>query len=209
MSAVLRGARLLDPTHVLNGQPVDIHLTEDRLTRVALHDPNLALSLAPGCQVHDYSECVVMAGGIDLHTHIGGGKLNLARLLTQDLTSRKSHAQRGPIWSAIETGLKYSAMGYTACFEPAMLLPQARATHLQLADTPLLDTGAYVVMGNEEWLLRALGRGLEQPRLEELVAWTVQASHALAVKVVNAGASALLSSINDRWMSINRMRCME
>jgi len=42
-------------------------------------------------------------------------------------------------------------------------------------------------MGNESWLLKALGAGIEQPLLEELVSWTIGASQALAVKVVNAG----------------------
>ena len=36
----------------------------------------------------DAGGCVVMAGGIDLHTHIGGGKVTLARMLLQDQMPR-------------------------------------------------------------------------------------------------------------------------
>ena len=34
---------------------------------------------------YDLSGCVVVSGGIDLHTHIGGGKVNVARLLLPEL----------------------------------------------------------------------------------------------------------------------------
>ncbi len=68
-----------------------------------------------------------------------------------------------------------------------MMLSQARHTHLELADTPILDTGAYVVLGNEDWLLKAMGQGIEDQSLRALVAWSVRASQALAVKVVNPG----------------------
>ncbi|MCC6507897.1 MAG: formylmethanofuran dehydrogenase subunit A, partial [Pirellulaceae bacterium] len=152
---------------------------------------------------HDMSGALVMAGGIDLHTHIGGGKLNLARLLMQETLGKAGREHLGPLWSAGVTGRKYATMGYTACFEPAMLLPQARATHLQLADTPLIDSGAYVVMGNEEWMLRELGRGLEMPVLEELVAWNLQASQALAVKVVNAGGISAFK-FNQRSLDVDQ-----
>ena len=175
-------ALLIDPTHPHNGQRVDIAIDGDRILDLASLDSSRAVYQ----RTIDMSGCLALAGGLDLHTHIGGGKINLARLLLQEVLMRP-HAAHGPLWSSVVTGHKYAEMGYTACFEPAMLLPQARATHLQLADTPLLDSGAYVVMGNEDWLLKSIGRGIEQAQLEELVAWTVRASQALAVKVVNAG----------------------
>ncbi len=127
---------------------------------------------------------LVMAGGIDLHTHIGGGKVNLARML---MAEQPRSRNTSTVWPTVRNGELYAKMGYTTCFEPAMILSQARHTHLELADTPLLDTGAYVVLGNEDWLLAALGKGLEDASLRSLVAWSVSATQALAVKVVNAG----------------------
>jgi formylmethanofuran dehydrogenase subunit A len=91
------------------------------------------------------------------------------------------------VWPTVRTGELYNRMGYTTCFEPAMLLSGARHTHLELADTPFLDAGAYVVVGNEDWLLQALAAGVEDAELQALVGWTVDASQAMAVKVVNAG----------------------
>lgn len=142
----------------------------------------------------------VMAGGIDLHTHIGGGKVNLARMLLGHLEQRS--AQRC-LWPTLQTGQLYAEMGYTTCFEPAMMLSQARHTHLELADTPLLDAGAYVLLGNEEWLLQALGRGIEDSDLQNLVAWTVRASKAHAVKVVNPGGISAFK-FNERALNIDQ-----
>ena len=79
---------------------------------------------------------LVMAGGIDLHTHIGGGKTNLARLL---LPERRVAAEgeagtlrplSSPVPGTWETGRRYLEMGYTACFEPAVLPMNARQAHL-------------------------------------------------------------------------------
>jgi formylmethanofuran dehydrogenase subunit A len=125
-----------------------------------------------------------LAGGIDIHTHIGGGKVNLARMLMAKVLSPEERT----VWPTIQTGQMYASMGYTACFEPAMLLSGARHTHLELCDTPLLDHGAYVVLGNEDWLLEALGtQRCDDAALAALVAWSIHASRALAVKVVNPG----------------------
>ena len=47
-------------------------------------------------------------------------------------------------------------MGYTMAFEPAMLAANARQAHHEMADMPLLDKGAYVLLGSEDLLLRML-----------------------------------------------------
>ncbi len=195
----LLGARLIDPASPLNGELVDIHVADGLIQHVA---PAKRTLESEDREAHDMQGHFVMAGGIDLHTHIGGGKLNLARLLMED-KSRQAADDKGPLWSSQVTGWKYANMGYTACFEPAMLLSQARATHWQLADTPFIDSGAYVVMGNEEWLLRDLAKGLDPAELDNLVAWTLSASHALAVKVVNAGGISAFK-FNQRMLDVDQ-----
>lgn len=197
------GAKLVDPTNPLNGQFVDIVVEGSQLAEVQATSGENARADSPSETAINFSGCLAMAGGIDLHTHIGGGKLNLARLLMQDLVNKRSGSERGPLWSSIETGRKYANMGYTACFEPAMLLSQARATHWQLADTPGLDSGAYVVMGNEEWLLRKLAGRIEPEQIDNLVAWTIQSSQALAVKVVNAGGISAFK-FNQRMLDVDQ-----
>lgn len=180
---------VIDPTQVdsanANASLSSVWVDGDRIV-----NPN---AIRQADRTEDLAGAIVMAGGIDLHTHIGGGKVNLARMLMADqsfrhpMDARSSGDPQGCVWPTVLNGQLYSQMGYTACFEPAMMLSQARHTHLELADTPILDTGAYVVLGNEDWLLQSLGQGIEDSSLECLVAWSVRASQALAVKVVNPG----------------------
>ena len=47
-------------------------------------------------------------------------------------------------------------MGYTSCFEPAMLPINARQAHMEMADTPIIDTGAYSLLGNDDFLLQMI-----------------------------------------------------
>jgi formylmethanofuran dehydrogenase subunit A len=154
---------------------------------------------------YDLAGHIVMAGGIDLHTHIGGGKVNLARMLLAKprsggaienpllgpLSTVAPLSTVGPLSSPVpgtwETGRRYLQMGYTTCIEPAMLPANARQSHAEMQDTPGLDTGGYVVLGNDRLLLRMIAQGASQEQINAYVGWMVASSSALAIKVVNAG----------------------
>ena len=72
----LRGGRIIDPAAGSADMQHDLGVRDGRIVVPAdgeVFDQEI-----------DASGCVVMAGGIDLHTHIGGGKVNLARLLMAD-----------------------------------------------------------------------------------------------------------------------------
>lgn len=141
----------------------------------------------------DASGCVVMAGGIDLHTHIGGGKLSIARMLLQDQIDAETRqhaiaaAEYEVLPSAGVTAQRYLAMGYTAGFEPAMIPCNARAAHAEMADMPGLTTGGFCLLGNDDLLLRLISESAPQALINDYVAWMVTATRSLAVKVVNAG----------------------
>ncbi len=174
MLTELRNARIIDPS-----QP-DASLTSLLYENAHIVAPDAERNAD---RVIDLGGAFVLAGGIDIHTHIGGGKVNIARMLMSEVRGKDG----GPVWPTLRTGQLYSEMGYTACFEPAMLLSGSRHTHLELADTPYIDSGAYVVLGNEDWLLSLLADGAEHQIICEHVSWAVKATRALAVKVVNAG----------------------
>lgn len=198
MRTEYRQARIVDPLHPDNG----------RTTSVFIDGQHIAVPPPGGNSTGQWSENIIdlggalfLAGGIDIHTHIGGGKVNLARMLLSDLPE----ADRS-VWPTRRTGELYNRMGYTTCFEPAMLLPTARHTHLELADTPNIDSGAYVVLGNEDWLLKALGENIEDAALDSLVAWAVQSSGAMAVKVVNPGGISAFR-FNQRRLDVDQNHC--
>ena len=181
----LKNVRIVDGLHG-SSRPTDLYILDKTLARKIPADLRIDAD-------YDLENHVVMAGGIDIHTHIGGGKVNLARLLWPE-RSKKLDDQKpwlaplsAPVPGTWETGRRYLQMGYTTCFEPAMLPANARQSHIEMRDTPWLDTGGYVVLGNDRMLLNMLASRASQQQVNDYVAWMVVSSAAMAIKVVNAG----------------------
>lgn len=170
----LRGGQIYDPAASLAGDIRDLDIVDGAIAATD-GEPN---------EVHDISGCVVMAGGIDAHTHIGGGKVNIARMMLPEIQQSDDPMA---VVTTSEAGLRYLEMGYTACFEPAMMPTNARQVHMEFADTPFVDKGAYVMLGSDDLLLRMLRDGADFAQVKDYVAWTMTAARALAVKVVNPG----------------------
>lgn len=143
----------------------------------------------------DCKGLIVMAGAIDIHSHIAGGHVNTARLLLPEF-HRAFQARPGTTalsrvgWTTEETGLRYAEMGFTTVVEPAMAPSSALHAHLELADIPIIDKATLVVLGNDDFLMAMIRDGESENAIEDYVAWTVSASRALGVKCINAGGSA-------------------
>ncbi len=187
MVTVLRGGRVYDPRNNIDGVVRDIFLRDGRIVA----EPDCGQPDA----VHDLSGMVVMAGGIDMHSHIAGGKMNIARILLPEEHARHTRARARltrsgsgeATMTSFATGYRYAEMGYTAAYEPAMLPVNARQTHLEMADIPMLDKGAYAMLGNDDFFLRMLARKADFAAIKDYVAWTIHSTQALGIKVVNPG----------------------
>jgi formylmethanofuran dehydrogenase subunit A len=210
MSLLLRGGLVVDPAHHAASEHRDIAVRDGRIVEPVPGDTY--------AQQIDASGCVVMAGGIDMHTHIGGGKVNLARLLMAE-DHRAGPNPIAPPTNPLElascgtcapgtlaTGYRYIEMGYTAAFEPAMVPSNARHAHMEMGDVPILDHGAYVMLGNDELLLQLLAEGgpanNNYAQIRDYTAWTINASKALGVKVVNPGGISAFK-FNQRQLDVN------
>lgn len=184
----LSGGTLYDPANGVNGEIRDLYLRDGRI----LADPPAGESPA---HTFDLAGKLVMAGAIDLHTHIGGGKVNIARaMMPEDQAAhprrrtgltRSGGGHAAP--STTATGYRYAEMGYTACFEPAVLPANARQAHMEMADTPMIDTGGYALLGNDDLLLQLMSEGASQEAINDYVAWTLRAAQCIGIKVVNPG----------------------
>jgi formylmethanofuran dehydrogenase subunit A len=195
---------------------VDGHGMRDERATLYLVGDRIATRLPEGAKcdaVYRLDGHLVMPGGIDLHTHIGGGKVNIARLMLPERP--EGDRQRAiremkpwlrplscPVPNTWETGQRYLQMGYTACFEPAMLAANARQTHSEMQDTPWLDTGGYVLLGNDRMLLDRIACGASPEELTDYVGWMIAAHAACAVKVVNAGGIDAFK-YNQRSMNVD------
>ncbi len=203
----LSGGKVYDPAHGVDGEARDIFIRDGRI-----------VAQPPGGveadQDYDLSGAVVMAGGIDIHTHIGGGKMTIARILLPEdhaahpvASGRITRSGSGRVTpSTITTGYRYAEMGYTACFEPAMLPLNARQAHMEMGDTPIVDKGAYALLGNDDFFLRLLAEGREQALINDYVAWTLETSQALAIKVVNPGGISAFK-FNQRMLDLDEEHC--
>ena len=187
MMMKLTGGKVYDPANRVDGEVRDIYVADGRIVAPA---PEARID-----QEYSLKGRVVMAGAIDPHTHIGGGKVTIARTLmpedhakdevphTEITRSGTGHA----LPSTMITGYRYAEMGYTACFEPAMLPANARQAHLEMGDTPLVDKGAFVMLGSDDFMLRLIAGNHDFSLIKDYIAWTMHASQAIAVKVVNPG----------------------
>ena len=184
----LKNGVVYDPVHGINGEKRDIYIRDGLITRKP--SSNVRIN-----QTYDMKGKIIMSGAIDIHTHIGGGKVNIARMMLpedheNDLVPKTTLTRSGcgnAVPSTLTTGYRYAEMGYTACFEPAMLPTNARQAHMEMADIPIVDKGAYAMLGSDDFLLRMLAKKNDQAAISDYVGWIINATQALGIKVVNPG----------------------
>jgi len=190
----LTGGRIVDPGQGLNGTLQDLWFRDGLIV-----SPPEA-GVVSDVDI-DVSGKVVMAGAIDIHSHIAGGNVNTARLLLPEqhrnfMARKLGHAFSTARWSTTETGYRYAQMGYTTVVEPAVLPANALDAHLQMADIPIIDTAGLAILGNDDFLLRLMRSKVSQNQINDYVAWTLQATRCLGLKVINAGgANAFKSNV--------------
>jgi formylmethanofuran dehydrogenase subunit A len=198
MLICLKGGRIIDP---VNGRDEvgDLWIENDRIVKA----PEGGIA----DDVHDVSGKIVMAGAIDIHSHIAGGNVNTARLLLPEKHLARQPRPAGlPLctakWSTFETGTLYAAMGFTTVIEPAIVPHQALQAHLELSDIPIIDKGILTVLGNDDFLLSLLRDGESPAAVADYVASAINASNGLGVKCINAGAAAAFK-YNARTFSLD------
>ena len=190
----ISNGRVYDPANTLQSDVRDIYIDGGKIIAAE----SVSQDQARQVETIDASGCAVMPGGVDIHTHIAGAKVNTGRIMCPEdhydhvrsttAITRAGSGRSSP--TTFMTGYLYSHLGYTTVFEAAVPPLEARHAHEELADIPLVDKGCYAVMGNNYMVMKTLsdpdqvGR---QEKLRDLVSWLLRASKAYAVKVVNPG----------------------
>jgi formylmethanofuran dehydrogenase subunit A len=183
-----------DPTNGLKGEVRDVIIDGGTI----VSSEGMPQGQLDEMETIDATGCVVMPGGVDIHSHIAGTKVNNGRILCPE--EHSSHVSSStPLTRAgcglsvpttHRTGYLYSMLGYTTAFEAAVPPLEARHAHEELQDLPMLDKGCYTVMGNNHLIMKVLSDTdpvRRKERLHELVSWLLKASRGYAVKVVNPG----------------------
>jgi formylmethanofuran dehydrogenase subunit A len=184
-------------TKIAGGRVIDPAIARDGIGDVWLQGERVVAAPADGLadETFDATGMVVMAGAIDIHSHIAGANVNTARLLLPE--QHRAHAPRPaatPLsnagWSTFETGRLYAEMGFTTVVEPAVSPHHALHAHLELADTPVIDKAILAILGNDDYVLSLMRDGAGRDAIRDYVAWTLQTTKALGIKVINAGGVA-------------------
>ncbi len=173
----IAGGTVHDPANGVDGQAADIWISGSRI--VEPPDGNGDYSL----RVIDARGLVVMPGGVDMHCHIVGPKVNAGRLITPEQTRRGAP---GDVPSTSLTGRRYAGLGYTTAFDAAIPPLSARHAHLELEDVPCVDRGFYTLAGNNHYILDAL-KSSDPARVQPFLGWLMNVTRAYAIKVVNPG----------------------
>lgn len=184
------GGTVHDPANGVDGEVRD----------VCLEDGRIVAEVPPGSPALDARGMVVMPGGVDIHSHVASSACNHARrLLPEEHAASPMAAPRlepgqepgrsgtgGTVPSTFTTGYRYAGLGYTTVFDAAVAPIQARHTHAEFDDTPIVDGGFFVLLGNDEFLLRQVETG-ERARARDYAAWMIGATGGYAIKLVNPG----------------------
>jgi formylmethanofuran dehydrogenase subunit A len=176
--------RVYDPTNDIDGE----------VKELCISDGKIVDSVADDATVIDAQGMVVMPGAVDIHCHIAGSKVNAARKLQPEDHRHDVHpgtpftrsGTGGTVPSTFTTGYRYATMGYTTAMEAAVSPIGARHVLEEFHDTPVIDKGFYVLLGNNIFLQQLL----RDDRIEEFdqaIAWWVNATKAYTVKLVNPG----------------------
>jgi formylmethanofuran dehydrogenase subunit A len=189
---IVKGGFVIDPTRKIDGDVSD----------VAIKDGKIVDKVSSSAKVIDAKGKVVMAGGVDVHAHVAGPKVNVGRLFRPEdkLLSgacRSAMAQKNgyrmesgfSIPSTFKTGYDYARMGYAFVMEAAMPPIHSPHVHEEIHDTPIIDEAALPVFGNNWFVMDYLKKG-EVENTAAYIAWLLKATKGYGVKVVNPGGTA-------------------
>lgn len=178
-----------DPANNVDGLVQDIWVRDGKIVAPPT-DPNIQPD-----RVMDATGLVVMAGGVDMHAHIAGPKVNLARKMRPEDKRKAVPVRRTPftrsgtcgsVPSTFATGYLYAGMGYTTVFDAAIPPLSARHAHEEFHDTPIIDKGFFLLFGNNHYVMQQIA-AKEPERLRAFVGWLLHAAKGYAAKLVNPG----------------------
>ena len=86
MITLLKNGKLYDPAHGIDGVVQDIYIRGGRI--ISKPDAHEKIT-----QAYDLTGKAVMAGAIDMHSHIGGGKVNIARMMLPEFQETKNYSE--------------------------------------------------------------------------------------------------------------------
>jgi len=185
MDLLIKNGFVYDPINGINGERMDIAIRNDKIVESVIEKNS---------KIIDATGLTVFPGGVDIHTHIAGSEVNTGRLVRpedheKDFVRKTSVTRSGvgySIPSTFTTGYRYSLMGYTTVMNPSMAALEAKHTHEELNDIPMLDKATYPLLGDWWLVLETIQKG-DLEECARYVAWMLEITKGYAIKIVNPG----------------------
>lgn len=186
---MISGGAVYDPRNGVDGDVRDIWILDGKIV-----EPPADPDVRP-VRTLDARGYVVLPGGVDMHCHIAGPKVNVARKMRPEEKRSPGHTLRtattrsgtiGSVPSTFATGYLYAGLGYTSAVDAAIPALYARHAHEELQDTPIIDKAFLTLIGNNHYVMNQIRAG-ESSRLQAFCAWLLSASKAFGLKIVNPG----------------------
>ncbi|MFW9800194.1 MAG: formylmethanofuran dehydrogenase subunit A, partial [Candidatus Thorarchaeota archaeon] len=183
---ILKNGRIYDPKNKIDGEIMDISIADGKIVD----------KTEGKAKTIDLKGRMVMAGGVDMHSHIVGSKLAFGRAMCPEDHRidpvPKTKVTRGGVGHTMPNsyvlGYRYSAMGYTTVIEPALPALKGLGSWEELEDLPNLDSGLLPLFCNSMITFHYV-REKDLSGLAAYIAWVLQKVGGLGVKVVNPGGT--------------------
>ncbi|MEM4848621.1 MAG: formylmethanofuran dehydrogenase subunit A [Ignisphaera sp.] len=186
---IIKNGIVIDPLNNIKGEVMDIAVKDGKIVDLSEIDISKAITI-------DAKNKLVMAGGIDIHSHIAGPKVNIGRLMRPEdhYLTNKPHlllyrrAETGlTVPNVYKIGYGYARLGYTFVAEPATPPIKTRHTHHELNAIPIIDKAAYVLV-DSNWITLDLIKEGDKELLAGYLAWLLVATKTYALKLVDPGS---------------------
>jgi len=190
LEILIKNGYVYDPINGIKGEVIDIAIKNGKI----VEESEINIRKA---KVIDASHKVVMPGGVDIHSHIAGPKVNTGRIMMVNDHYRSFMRARLPVRrsgtgkytpSTYITGYRYARMGWTTVIEPASPPLKMRHTHEELNDIPIIDKAVLVLVDSNRILLKYLSEG-NYERCKAFVKWLLTATKSYGLKLVDPGSA--------------------
>ena len=190
MEILIKNGYVYDPLNEIDGEVVDIAIKDGKIVDPSEVDPTKA-------KVIDARGKAVLPGGIDLHSHVAGPKVNTGRIMRPEDhyrsfmravpgVRRSGTGKTTP--STFIAGYRYARMGWTTVMEPATPPLKTRHTHEEMNDIPMVDKACFVLMDSNRLILEAIEEK-DYELCKALVKWLLDATKSYAIKLVDPGVA--------------------
>ena len=177
----LSGGTIVDPANGIDRRQGDIWIRDGRIVEPPDNSDNSQVTTL------DLNGMVVMAGAIDMHCHIAGPKVSVARQMQPEMTRLAMESgEMANVPDIFTAGFRYTGLGYTTCFDAAVSPLASRHVHSEFSRIPNVDTGFFTLLGNNHRVMDCVARG-DSDGLDAFMGWLINRCGSYAPKLVNPG----------------------